>query len=116
MFQLSPMRKLLTILVAIAWVLPAWAEIAVRDDSGLEVRLPKPATRIVSLAPNITETLFAAGAGDRLVGTVEYSDYPAAAKRIRQVGSYANLNPETILALKPDLVIAWQSGNPATQN
>jgi iron complex transport system substrate-binding protein len=91
------------------------ASIELADDSGATVSLPAPARRIVSLAPNITELLFAAGGGSRLVGSVEYSDYPEAARRLQRVGSYARLDMETIFALKPDLVIAWQSGNPAGQ-
>jgi len=84
----------------------------VRDDSGAQVRLPAAAHRIVSLSPHITELLFAAGAGERVVGTVEYSDYPAAAQRIARVGSYTDLDLESIVALKPDLLIGWRSGNP----
>lgn len=90
----------------------AHAEIVLRDDTHAEVRLAAPAQRIVSLAPNITELLYAAGAGSKLVGTVEFSDYPAAAKKLPRVGSYARVNVEAIVALKPDLVLAWDSGNP----
>ena len=92
----------------------ARAEIVVKDDRGVAVRLAAPAQRIVSLAPHITEVLFAAGAGSRIVGTVEYSDYPEAAQKIRRVGGYSRLDLEAIAALKPDLVIGWQSGNAAT--
>jgi iron complex transport system substrate-binding protein len=83
------------------------------DDSGAMVRLPNPAQRIVSLAPHITELLYAAGAGSRIVASVEFSDYPAAAKALPRIGSYARLDLERIVALRPDLVIGWQSGNPA---
>lgn len=89
----------------------AHADIIVRDDSGQELRLSKPAQRIVSLAPHLTETLYAAGAGSRVVATVEFSDYPEAAKKLPRVGGYARLDVEAILAAKPDLVVAWQSGN-----
>lgn len=89
----------------------AHAEVTVRDDTGATLRLPAPARRIVSLAPHATENLFAAGAGERLVGAVDYSDYPEAARKIRNVGSYERPDLETIAALKPDLVVAWQSGN-----
>lgn len=89
----------------------AQAEVAVRDDGGQLVRLAAPARRIVSLAPHITETLFAAGAGSRVVGAVEFSDYPEAAKKIPRVGGYSRLDLEAVAALKPDLVIAWESGN-----
>ncbi len=91
----------------------AQAEIVIPDDTGAAVRLPAPARRIVSLAPHATELLFAAGAGGRLVGAVEYSDYPEAAKRVPRVGGYSNPDLERIVALKPDLVLVWQSGNAA---
>ncbi len=85
------------------------------DDDGREVRLPAPATRIVSLAPHITETLFAAGAGDLIVGTVRYSDYPDAAKTIPGVGDQAILDLERIVALKPDVIVVWFHGNSGRQ-
>lgn len=91
------------------------AGIEVVDDAGNNVRLEKPARRIVSLAPHITELLFAAGAGSRIVGTVSYSDYPDEALRIPGVGSYDNADLERILAAKPDLIVAWQSGNSRAQ-
>ncbi len=94
-------------------VSPAVAEVSVTDDIGTLVRLAQPATRIVSLAPHMTETLFAAGAGQRIIGTVEYSDYPEAAKRIARVGGYSRVDLEAVAALKPDLIVAWQSGNSA---
>jgi iron complex transport system substrate-binding protein len=87
--------------------------VSVVDDSGATVRLAQPARRIVSLAPHLTETLFAAGAGERIVGTVEYSEYPPAASRIARVGGYSRIDLERIAALRPDLIIAWQSGNAA---
>jgi iron complex transport system substrate-binding protein len=68
--------------------------------------------RIVSLAPNLTELAFAAGAGSRVVGTVEYSDEPDAARKIPRVGDAFRVDPERILQLKPDLVLAWVSGTP----
>jgi iron complex transport system substrate-binding protein len=89
----------------------AHAEIVVQDDTGATVRLAQPARRIVSLAPHITETLYAAGAGGRMVGAVEYSDYPEAARRLQRIGSYALLDLEAIVALKPDLAVGWASGN-----
>ncbi|MEA3292309.1 MAG: cobalamin-binding protein [Pseudomonadota bacterium] len=83
------------------------------DDAGRTVTLQEPARRIVSLAPHITENLFTAGAGARVVGAVEYSDYPPPAARIPRVGNYNRINLEAVLELEPDLVIAWRSGNPA---
>ncbi len=67
--------------------------------------------RLVSLSPHLTELLFAAGAGAQLVGVAEYSDHPAAAREIPRIGGHSGLDYERILALKPDLVFAWPSGN-----
>jgi len=68
--------------------------------------------RIVSLAPNLTELAFAAGAGSRVVGTVEFSDEPEAAKKIPRVGDAFRVDIERILAMKPTLVLAWTTGTP----
>jgi len=68
--------------------------------------------RIVSLAPNLTEVAYAAGAGDALVGTVEYSDYPDAARALPRVGDGWRIDYERVLALRPDVVLAWASGTP----
>ncbi|EJM99196.1 cobalamin-binding protein [Herbaspirillum sp. YR522] len=93
----------------------ATAAVTVTDDLGQPVTLQQPAHRIVSLAPHATELLFAAGAGERLVGASNFSDYPAAAARLPSVGSYAAFDLERVLALKPDLVVAWHSGNKPAQ-
>ncbi|HTY98433.1 MAG TPA: cobalamin-binding protein [Rhodocyclaceae bacterium] len=108
------MRTLAALLLLCAFPM-ARADILVRDDTGAQVRLPAPARRVISLAPHITEDLFAIGAGDRLVGTVEFSNYPEAAKRVRRIGGYGEADLEAIAALKPDLVVAWQSGNAPAQ-
>lgn len=74
--------------------------------------LPDAPERIVSLAPNVTETLFAVGAGGRVVGVTKYCDYPPAAAERTSVGSFANPDFETILAQEPDLVLGVISGGP----
>jgi iron complex transport system substrate-binding protein len=102
--------RLLSILL-VCCSLSVMAEVRLVDDNGDEVRLAVPAQRIISLAPNITEVLFHIGAGDQIVGADEYSNYPEAAKQILRVNNHAAANYELILSLKPDLVIAWQSGN-----
>lgn len=89
--------------------------IHVVDDHGRSVRLAQPAQRIISLAPNITENLFAIGAGALIVGTVSFSDYPPEAEELARVGAYNQLDLEAIVASQPDLVIAWSSGNPRPQ-
>jgi iron complex transport system substrate-binding protein len=78
------------------------------DSDGRRVSLGAPAQRIVSLAPHVTEQLYAAGAGAKLVGASEYSDYPEEAKRLPRVASSGVVNLEMVLALKPDLVVAWR--------
>jgi iron complex transport system substrate-binding protein len=93
----------------------AHAAITVVDDSGARVTVPKPAQRIISMAPHVTELLFAAGGGARIVGAMNFSDYPEAAKAIPLVGSNSNLDMERVIALKPDLLVVWQSGNTARQ-
>jgi len=95
--------------------LHAQTGISVVDDTDQIVELKMPAKRIISLAPHITESLFAAGAGDKIIGVVAYSDYPEAAKKILRVGGYPTVDIERIVALKPDLIIAWASGNKTKQ-
>lgn len=68
----------------------------------------RPAERVVTLAPHLTELVYAAGGGGRLVGTVTSSDYPPAARRLPRVGDGLNISLERLLSLKPDLVLAWQ--------
>jgi len=101
----------------LAWLLamPALAAVSVKDDSGATLTLPRPAQRIVSLAPHLTELLFAAGAGASVVGVGAFADYPEAAKKLPQVGDSAMLDLERIVALKPDLLVVWRDGNSPQQ-
>ena len=73
--------------------------------------LARPAQRIVVLAPSLAELVFAAGAGKRLVGAARYSDFPPEARELPQVGDAARVDFERVAALRPDLVLAWKSGN-----
>jgi len=73
------------------------------------------APRIISLSPHVTELLFAAGAGNRIVGVDDSSDYPAAVAGIARVGEPAALDVEGLLKLKPTLVVLWDSGTPASR-
>jgi iron complex transport system substrate-binding protein len=68
--------------------------------------------RLLALAPNLAELAYAAGAGDHLVGTVAYSDYPEAARALPRVGDAFRVDMERVLALHPDVVLAWESGTP----
>lgn len=85
--------------------------VMVVDFTGRTIKLDRPAQRIVALAPHIVENIFSAGAGDQLIGVVEWSNYPEQAKSISIVGGYEKTNHEKILELNPDLIIAWESGN-----
>ena len=100
------------ILLGILPLTLAWSSVEVMDDAGNRISLAQPARRIVSLAPYITELLFAAGAGAALVGASEFSDYPGSARKIPRIGGGNGLDLEAIMVLEPDLVIAWKSGNP----
>ncbi|MNM82967.1 Vitamin B12-binding protein precursor [compost metagenome] len=93
----------------------AHAAVSVIDDAGNTVTLAQPARRIVSLAPHVTELLYAAGGGDRIVGTVSYSDYPPQARDLPRVGDNKALDLERIAALKPDLIVVWRHGNAQKQ-
>jgi len=93
------------------FVLRVFAEVAVVDDVGQKVALTSPAIRVVSLAPNITEILFFIGAGEQVVGVVEYSDFPPAARELPVIGAHNRFDVEQILSLKPDLIVGWLSGN-----
>ena len=105
----------LPLLLVFSASLPAAAGAQVVDDLGRQIELAQPARRIVSLAPHLTELLFSAGAGERIVGTVDYSDYPEPAKRIPRIGSYSHVSIEAVTVLQPDLIVAWQTGNPPRQ-
>jgi iron complex transport system substrate-binding protein len=108
--RLQPAAWVLALLLAAAGSVQA--AVSADDDAGNRVTLPQPASRIISLAPHITELLFAIGAGDRIVGTTEHADYPAAARAIPRVGRAHSLDLERIAALRPDLIVIWGSGFP----
>jgi iron complex transport system substrate-binding protein len=87
------------------------AEIRLADDRGRMIRLDHPAERIATLAPHLAELAFAAGAGGRVVGVSRYSDFPPEAERLPIIGEAGRVNFEEIARFKPDLVLAWISGN-----
>jgi iron complex transport system substrate-binding protein len=111
------MRKLTRLALAMLCLhgLQAGAAVAVQDDEGNKVTLDKPAQRVVSLAPHVTELLFAAGGGGKVVGVVDYSDYPPEAKALPRVGSHRQIDLERLIALKPDLLVVWLHGGAARQ-
>jgi iron complex transport system substrate-binding protein len=116
MIRLSPFVWLLgTAVIACTYASQAHATITAADDTGATVTLAAPAQRVISLAPHVTELIYAAGGGSRLVGAVTYSDYPPEAKQIPRVGDNRALDLERIAALKPDLIVVWRHGNAQAQ-
>jgi iron complex transport system substrate-binding protein len=107
------MRAAFALFLAVLPLATANAAIEVVDDSGATVSIAAPARRIVSLAPHATELVFAAGAGDRLIGVVAGSDWPPAARALPRIGDVHAIDLERILALKPDLAITWPYTTPA---
>jgi iron complex transport system substrate-binding protein len=108
-FMRLPHLYILALTVSTAFRAPA--EITVVDDLGRTVRLARPAQRIVSLAPSLTETLFAIGAGDAVAGVTSYCTYPKEATEKPQVGGMINPSLEAIVALTPDLIVLSMEGN-----
>jgi iron complex transport system substrate-binding protein len=90
------------------------ASISLPQANGETLTLPGPAMRIITLAPNLAELVFSAGAGDRLEAVVEYSNFPAQVAQLPRIGDAFRIDLERILEFEPDLVIAWKSGNPQT--
>ena len=117
---IGPLHRAAIVAIALALVAPLAVAAAastlrtVTDDLSRKVRVPPAPLRIVSLAPGATEMLFAAGAGGQLIATVEYASEPAAARRIPRIGDVAAIDMERLVALRPDVVVAWPAGgNPA---
>jgi iron complex transport system substrate-binding protein len=104
------MKTLIFAAALLASAVAAAAPVTVRDDDGNVVTLAKPAQRVIAMAPHVTELLFAAGAGDKIVGAVTYSDYPEAAKKIPRVGDNRLIDMERVAAMKPDLIVIWMHG------
>ncbi len=112
-------RKCLARLFGFALILniflnTASAEIQLPQANGEILSLPVPAQRIITLAPNLAELVFAAGAGEQLKAVVEYSSFPAPVTDLPKVGNAFRIDLERIIELEPDLIIAWKSGNPQT--
>jgi iron complex transport system substrate-binding protein len=89
--------------------------VSVVDDTGRTVTLARTPQRIVSIAPGATEMLFAAGAGERVIATVEFSDEPAEAKSVPRIGDAEAIDMERLVALRPDVVVVWEGGSNVAQ-
>jgi iron complex transport system substrate-binding protein len=111
-FDIVSMNTPLVAILACLCAAPA-SGMQVTDDDGRVLELPGPAQRIVSLSPGATAMLFAAGAGERVIATPQFSDEPAAARAVPRIGDAQSFDIERILALRPDVVVAWAGGTPA---
>ena len=111
-----PLTLALALALALTTTAATTAAITVRDDDGHTLTLPGPAQRAVALAPHLAELVFAAGAGQRLVGVMRHSDLPPEAAALPVIGDAFAINLEAVAALKPDLLLLWRSGiNPRQQ-
>ncbi|MGB8337646.1 MAG: cobalamin-binding protein [Burkholderiales bacterium] len=108
--SLNIIHGIILFLFAFAMPFQVCAQVSVTDDAGHVVKLKSPATRIVTLAPFLTELVFAAGAGNQLAAVSSYSDFPLEAKNKPVIGDASALDMERLVALKPDLIVAWKSG------
>jgi len=97
----------------LALLAPPAIAFEVIDDRGRKIALAHPPERIVTLAPNLAEIAFAAGAGERVVGVSMFTDYPPAATRLPQVSASGRTDFEAIVRLRPDIALGWASGNRA---
>jgi len=107
------LKNILMVIVGLmAWLAissHALDQLSVTDDRGERVQLSEPARRVITLSPHATELVFAAGAGAHIAATVTASDFPAGARTLPRIGEGLQPEPERLLRLKPDLLIAWQT-------
>lgn len=107
---MKPIAIALACTLALSATFASAAPITVTDDQGQTLTLPAPAKRVISLAPHVTELIYAAGGGSRLIAADANSNYPAAAQALPRVGSFRGIDIERVLAAKPDLLIVWLHG------
>ena len=101
------LAKCLFVIISVVATAAYGDSISVIDDSGYEIVLDSPAQRIITLAPHLTEQVYSAGGGNRIVATVNYSNYPLAAKEHLRIGSYKQISFEMVVGLNPDLILAF---------
>jgi iron complex transport system substrate-binding protein len=103
------MRRFATVLIGLMWSMAH--ALTFIDDAGRSVVLERPAQRIITLAPNLTELVYAVNGGEAMIATVALSDFPEAAKTLPRIGDHERLDVERVVTLRPDLLLAWQHGN-----
>ena len=106
--------KLITLLCTLLLLSNASSAVAVPDKKqNTDISKEKNKPTIIALAPHIVEMLYDIGAGEQIIGTTSFADYPEQAKKIPRIGNYVRLQLERVIELQPDLIIAWKSGNPS---
>jgi iron complex transport system substrate-binding protein len=111
---LTTVKRIATVFLPILFVIyfphTSFAD-QVTDETGRNVNISSSPKRIVSLAPGITEILYALGLDDKIVGVTNYCNWPRAARQKQQIGGFINPSIEQIVSLKPDVIIATADGN-----
>jgi len=107
------MSNFIKTLAVFLLIVNTFAQAVGHDDKKAEQDTSPKKPTIIALAPHIVEMLYAVGAGQQIIGTTDFADYPEQAKTIPRIGNYAKLQIERVIELQPDLIIAWQSGNPS---
>ncbi|MGK0410123.1 MAG: vitamin B12 transport system substrate-binding protein [Shewanella psychromarinicola] len=106
------MLRLFLSLSIVIGLLSVWLILPAAELTSVQEQQQKPpGKRIIALSPHGVEMLFAIGAGESILATTDYADYPAAAKDIPRIGGYYGIQIERVIELNPDLIIVWQSGN-----
>ena len=114
-YKISIFLLFFLVIIPLSWATESLA-IEVVDDSGRKIFLQQPAQKIISLSPHITELVYSAGAGEKIVGVDDSSNYPEAAISIARIGDANHLDIEKILSLQPDLIVAWGNGQSHNQS
>jgi iron complex transport system substrate-binding protein len=114
-FSRSAARCVVVACLAFAAGVSHAESLTVTDDAGRRVTLPQVPQKIISIAPGATEMLFAAGAGSRVIATVEFSDEPAEAREVPRIGDSNAIDVERVVALRPDVVVVWDGGSSVGQ-
>ena len=109
---LSAMKYGVLCFILLLFSIRSFAGISLPQADGSSLELTAPAVRLITLSPHLAELVFAAGAGQNLIATADYSEYPEAAASLPRIGDAFRIDVERVLMLSPDLVIAWDSGNP----
>lgn len=111
---MSVYLKISVLIILCSFSLSAYAQNNRQENSHYNKQDNKIAQKIIALSPHAVEMLFAIGAGDRIIATIEHADYPQQALNIPRIGNHTGIQIEKLVELQPDLVVGWKSGNKQT--